>query len=140
MNGRLMGSLKILIAVMAVSGLAHYYLKHFTKTDDPFAVVNHPLEPVMQKIHILAAPLFLFAMGAMARSHILDNGRRRENGRRLRKSGVIAMIVLPFMVLSGYALQVIPDAALLDDLALVHLAVGLAFVAVFSGHWLSGRR
>ena len=40
-----------------VTGVVYLWMKYFLVSDDPFAVVNHPLQPVVLKLHIVVAPL-----------------------------------------------------------------------------------
>ena len=38
----------------AVSGITYFAMKHFLEPSDPWAVINHPLEPWALKAHILS--------------------------------------------------------------------------------------
>jgi len=94
------------IATLAVgiSGVVYLIMKYFMTTDDPFAVVNHPLQPVMFDIHLFAAPLLVFVFGLMFESHIQ---RKLRAGNPLnRKSGLIAAVTFGIMTLSGYVFQI----------------------------------
>jgi hypothetical protein len=93
------------IATLAVgiTGIVYLIMKYFMKTDDPFAIVNHPLQPLMLDIHLLAAPLLVFLFGLMFESHI--QRKLRAGNRMNRKSGLIAAITFGVMTLSGYVLQ-----------------------------------
>ena len=45
-------------------GLVYAWMRYFVRPDDPFAVVNHPWQPDVQHLHVLAAPLLV--SGAVA--------------------------------------------------------------------------
>ena len=52
------------------TGLALYVMKEWMSSTDPFAVVHHPLQPWMLRIHLVAVPMLVFAFGMIAREHI----------------------------------------------------------------------
>ena len=54
----------------AASGITYFVMKRFFESSDPWAVINHPLEPWALKLHILSAPLMLFAVGLISTQHI----------------------------------------------------------------------
>ncbi len=51
------------------TGLAYAWMRYLMHPADPFAVVNHPLQPFVQHLHILVAPLLVFAAGVMWHQH-----------------------------------------------------------------------
>ncbi|HEV8432804.1 MAG TPA: hypothetical protein VGR95_05275, partial [Thermoanaerobaculia bacterium] len=94
-------TLQIAVALTAITGVVFaflkYGLKYAMKSDDPFAVVNHPLQPWMLSAHVVVAPLAVFAFGWIFGNHILP---AFANGSRKRPSGVSAMWMLAPMVVS----------------------------------------
>lgn len=130
-------------AAVALSGLLYFWMKYLLESGDPFALVNHPLQPLMLQIHILASPVLVFALGMLYYSHII--GKLRKGNGANRRSGLAALFAFFPMVLSGYALQMV-TAPLAQNLILaVHLAAGGLFIATYAAHQvislrLSGRR
>ncbi len=69
-------------ALVGLSGVAYAWMKFMLpEPDDPFTLIRHPLQPWALDLHVLAAPLFMLAVGIILREHILarltDPRRRR---------------------------------------------------------------
>jgi len=126
------------IAVLAAggTGLALAWVKHLMTSPDPFSVVNHPWQPYLLSAHVLAVPGLLFAVGLITREHIL--GRYRDaKARRGRRSGIVLAWVLPPMVTSGYAIQVLTSRGTRDWLGWLHLGMGMIFLGFYGFHALT---
>jgi len=95
---------------------------------DPDALVNHPWQPQVQHLHILAAPLLVFASGLIWRRHVWTGWRR--GGPERQRSGVSLALTLIPMVVSGYLIQTAVEDRWRQAWVLVHLAA--------SGLWLAG--
>ncbi len=127
-------------AATAASGIAYFAMKRFLEPSDPWAVINHPLEPWALKAHILSAPLMLFAVGLITTPHIWRSLKSSlPTGRR---SGRIATYVFGPLVLSGYLLQAMTSRLTLEVLAWTHLALGIIVAGAIGVHrgTLHGRR
>jgi hypothetical protein len=124
----------VLTVLLAGSGIVFFVMKYMVTTDDPFAVVNHPLQPVMLDLHLLAAPLLIFLFGLMFESHIQK--KLQSAGRVNRRTGVIAAITFGTMSLSGYALQVSAIETLSRVALILHLASSGVFVLSYAVHQL----
>jgi len=109
--------------VTALSGVVYIYMKRFMETDDPWAVINHPLEPWLLKLHVLSAPAMLFAFGLIATNHIWRS--LKSNIPTGRKSGVLATYTFFPLVLTGYLIQVVIDELSLEILSWSHLGLGI---------------
>ena len=109
------------------TGLAYFALKHATTSDDPFAVVNHPLQPMAQHLHVLAAPLLVFAAG-LATSHALS---RLSTARR---TGLLMLGGFVPMAASGYLLQVAVEPAWRAAWMWIHLVSGAAWAVGYVVH------
>ena len=109
--------------VTAVSGVTYIYMKRFMTTDDPWAVINHPLEPWALKVHIIFAPAMLFAVGLIATNHIWRS--LKSNLPTGRKSGVWATFTFFPLVLTGYLIQIVINELSLEVLSWSHLGLGL---------------
>ena len=60
-----------------LTGIGFFWTKYLVEAPEPWAVVHHPLEPWLLKLHIVASPVFIFAVGMIATRHILVHLRSR---------------------------------------------------------------
>jgi hypothetical protein len=119
-------------AATLITGLLYLWMKYFLVSDDPFAVGNHPWQPTILKLHILAAPLLTFSVGLVALRHVWRHLRDRV--REGRRSGLLAGVVLGPMILTGYLIQAITHESWLEAMAYSHIALGLAFGIALVAH------
>jgi uncharacterized membrane protein YidH (DUF202 family) len=119
-------SVWITTALVTVTGIALGWMEYLLEPVDPWAVVHHPLQPLVLKLHIVTAPLLVFAIGMIAIRHVWRHFR--SGTPRGRVSGVTAALSAVPMVVSGYLVQVITDAGWLLAVALGHLALGVLYV------------
>ena len=120
------------ISLMILSGSAYFVIKYWIVNADPFSVVNHPLEPVALKTHILAGPFLIFIFGLLFRSHVRDMFKRRSES--ARTGGLLTAILFVLTVSSGYLLQTVTAQAFHEVLVYVHVLGGLCFGLVFGIH------
>jgi hypothetical protein len=122
--------------VLALTGGVYFSMKYVLRTDDPFAVVNHPWQPVMLTGHVLAAPFGMVLFGIVFRSHILNKlASRNGPGRR---SGWTALVSFTAMAVSGYLLQVMAHPTPRRAVMVVHVVTSVIFVVGYSTHLLTG--
>ena len=131
-------SFHILTVVVSITGIVFFVMKYMMATDDPFALINPPLQPAMIDIHILAAPFLILVLGIIYSSHITEKlGTTVKTNRR---SGLAMLLSFLPMILSGYLLQVSTSALFSKLTLVVHVVSGLAFAATYVGHqWVSIR-
>ncbi len=86
------------------TGLVYGYMRYFAEPKDPFTVVNHPLQPDVQHVHILFAPILVFACGWIWQNHAWK--RVRSGFKQHRRSGWMLILTLLPMVFSGYLVQI----------------------------------
>lgn len=85
------------------TGMVYAWMRYVHSPTDEFAVVNHPLQPLVQHAHIWVAPLLVFAMGHVWVRHAWTYWRSvQKEGRR---SGSTLLLMAAPMVLSGYFIQ-----------------------------------
>lgn len=118
--------------LIAATGIGYFWTKYLTVSADPFSIINHPLQPVFLKLHILVAPLFLLALGLVAGRHIWTHFR--SGIRWSRRSGVSAALVIGPMILTGYLIQVIIGEGWLRAMALSHIAFGILYLGAIGLH------
>ena len=125
-------SLHLTTLVVAVTGLAYLWMKYFIDNQDPFAVVNHPWEPAMLQLHVLAAPAFILVFGIVLNSHVI----RKLGIAKLpnRRSGLVSFGLFAVMVVSGYLLQVMASDAALRTLVWLHAGSGALFSVTYLVH------
>lgn len=110
------------------TGLVYAWMVFLVKPADPYAVVNHPLQPATQHLHILVAPLLVFTAGLVWRRHVWSQYRRGIGERR--QSGLSMIVLLVPMIASGYLIQTAVDDGWRRTWVWVHL--------IASGLWLLG--
>ncbi|MCI0444902.1 hypothetical protein L0244_20745 [bacterium] len=120
--------------VLTVTGAVYACMHYLMKPVDPFSVINHPLEPYMLDIHIIAAPVLVVAIGIILHSHILF---KIEGGSRAaRKSGIILIPLFLVMAASGYVLQ-ITSGSINRIFFWLHLSSGSLWALVYAAHHLA---
>ena len=126
--------------VTAATGILLLWMKYFMEPVHQWSVINHPWEPLVLKLHILSAPLLVFALGLIALQHVWEHIRERAS--RGRRSGFTVAFTAAAMVVTGYLIQVVTQEGWLRVIALGHIGVGLVYVAWLSVHqvlvWRSG--
>jgi len=123
------------VLCVGVSGLAYGWLLYFGETEDEFGPVQHPWTPDLQLLHVLTAPLFVFALGLIWRYHVVQKLRSGAPQRR-RTGVVVASQSLP-MIATGYALQVCVDEGWRTLWTWSHVATSLVFCVGFGAHLLA---
>lgn len=122
MNGFEKWSVWVTSILAGITGVGYFWTKYLAQSDDPFSVVNHPLEPWLLKAHIVLSPFLLFAVGSIFVRHVWKHVRLGVVlGRRSGLTG--ALVFLP-MVLSGYLIQSVTNPGRLATLAVSHIGLG----------------
>lgn len=120
-----------LVALVTLTGVLYFWMKYMIENDDPFALVNHPMQPWMLDAHVLAAPAFLVLFGIIFNSHIgAKLGRRIPN----RRSGLLALATVVVMTGSGYLLQVVTGERARQVTLVAHIVSGCVFALAYVVH------
>lgn len=131
-------SVWITTALTAATGIGYFWTKYLLEPSNPFAVINHPLQPVFLKAHILVSPLLLLALGMISLRHVWQHFR--SGIRWSRRSGLTtAASVLP-MVLTGYLIQTFTAAGWVRAMALSHIGFGTLYLVGIGLHQASVRK
>jgi hypothetical protein len=117
----------------ACTGLIYWWMDWALQPLDEWAVINHPLQPLVLKLHILVAPVLVFAVGLIAVEHIWRH--MKSAVQRGRLSGLVTVAVLAPMVLTGYLIQTVTHPGWLSVLAWSHIGTGLFFSLGLVWHW-----
>ncbi len=119
-------------ALVSASGVFLAVLKYFLAGSDPDSRVGHPWQPAVTAVHVLVAPVAVFVLGLLWRSHALS---RLKNGElEGRSSGTTLTVIGLPLVLSGYVVQVLTGAAARKWTGWFHAAIGLIFALAFALH------
>ena len=124
--------------VVAATGFAYFYMKYVLVTDDPFAIINHPWQPAMLSIHLVAAALFVAFFGMLFRSHSF--GKIRSALPANRRTGWTSLLGFAAMALSGYFIQVASSPVLITAWIWIHVAASTLFVVAYGVHLFNGWR
>lgn len=117
--------------LVGATGLLYAWLRYVAEPPDPFAVAHPWLAPV-QHAHVWTAPLLVFAVGAIWRSHALAGVRLGAPARRA--SGLALVAGFAPMAASGYLLQTAVDAGWRKTWLIVHLATSAAWLVATVAH------
>ncbi len=120
------------------TGLVYAWMLYFMSPVDEFSVVNHRLQPEVQHAHIWLAPLLVFGIGLIWRSHIWKHysGGRAQR----RRSGLTLLVVFAPMIVSGYLIQTAVGDTWRSIWIGVHLASSGLFLLGYAVHrWAASR-
>jgi len=118
-------------ALVGVTGAVYAVMRYFMTPADEWAVVNHPWQPHVQHLHVLVAPLMVFAVGLIWSRHVSS---RLRNGREGRGTGLGLLVAFVPMVVSGYLIQVAVEPSWRSAWIGVHLASSALWLVVFVAH------
>lgn len=129
--------LHLSIALTALTGAVFAWMKYWMKSDDPFAVANHPMQPHMLSAHVIVAPAMTFVLGWTFANHIWPRFVIGDPRRRL--TGLSAAILIVPMIASGYLLQISTSDSIRHAMAVAHWITSGVFVIGYVAHLLSKR-
>jgi hypothetical protein len=118
--------------LVGASGLVYGWMRYLCTPADEFAVVNHPAQPTWQALHLLTAPLLVFATGLLWRDHVWK--RVRSGFPRSRPTGLALFALFFPMALSGAVIQVAEAETLRTAAIVVHAATGTLWCLVYAVH------
>ena len=122
----------LLALSVAVTGFAYGWMKYVIETDDPFAVVNHPWQGLVLATHVIVSPALILMFGILLNSHILK--KLGLGTAPNRTSGLVSFVTFFGMTATGYLLQVVTNALLMQILVVVHIISGGVFSLVYVAH------
>lgn len=127
-------SLHLAALLAGATGLLYGWLRYFGQVRGDFGTEPSRFQPLVQHLHVLAAPLLLFALGMVVRGHFFPKLRGgRPEGRR---TGLLLALLLAPMVLGGYGVQVAADESWRLALAWIHGVSSLLFLLGYGAHLL----
>lgn len=132
------GLLQASAILVAVTGFLYLGMKYGLQPAQPWDAVNHPLQPLILKVHILSAPFLVFAIGLIATRHIWRH--YRENVAKGRRSGITTVLFTGPMVVTGYLIQAVTHVGWLQAIAMGHIAFSIVFTGGLLVHEIVVRR
>ena len=120
------------------TGLVYAWMVYFVRPTDPYAVVNHPWQPHVQHLHVLVAPLLVFAAGLIWKRHIWA-GVTAKN-RPSRRTGLTLALSFVPMVASGYLLQTAVEPGWRKAWVIVHLTASALWLLGYLAHGIQAWR
>ena len=125
-------------SAVAVSGAVYGAMKYLMTSEDPYAVIHHPLQPFFLKAHVLCAPVLVFAVGMVYTRHVI---RQWKSGRPFgRTSGIGIVATLVPMIFSGYALQTLTSDRWMYRVAMLHVLMSAVYLAGLVVHAIGSWR
>lgn len=123
--------------LVGVTGAVYAWMRYFATPTDEFAVVNHPWQPTFQHLHVLTAPMLVFAAGLIFHRHVF--ARIRSGFRARRPTGLLLALLLLPMIASGYLLQTSSGDPWRSIWIGVHLVTSVLWIVGTAIHLLSPR-
>ncbi len=125
------------IAAVALSGVAYGVMKYFMAGSDPDSRAGHPWQQPMLKVHVLAAPLLVFALGLVFSGHALARLRSGEDPGRASGAGLLALAAP--LVLTGPLIQLLTGDAARRGTGWIHAGLGVVYTLAYVAHLLKRR-
>jgi hypothetical protein len=123
--------------LVGLSGIAYGVMKYFLAGADPDSRVGHPWQQPMLKVHVLTAPLLIFALGLVFSVHALQRLKSGEDTGRW--SGVGLLALASPLVLTGPLIQILTGDAARQWTGWIHAVLGVAYVLAYAAHLLKKR-
>jgi hypothetical protein len=125
-------SVHVSTILVAGTGVVYAAMRYLMAPTDPFAVVNHPLQPTVQHLHVLVAPLLVFGAGLVWRDHVWKH--YKQGVETSRRSGIAMLLTIVPMVVSGYLIQTTVTEGWRTAWIAVHLSTSGIWLLGYLGH------
>ncbi len=119
-------------ALVGGTGVVYGWMRYIAEPEDEFSIVNHPWQPDVQHLHVLTAPLLVFAAGWIWTAHVARHWR--AGTRRGRRTGLTLVAMLLPMIASGYLLQTATSEAWRAAWIWVHGATSVLWLLCAAAH------
>lgn len=119
------------------TGLVYAWMRYLLKPVEEFAVVNHPWQPDVQHLHVLAAPLLVLGFGQLMHQHAWLAWR--AGARHGKRSGLTMLATGLPMIFSGYLIQVATEESWRTIWVFMHVATSLLWLAGYGIHLIRHR-
>ncbi|RME93194.1 MAG: hypothetical protein D6767_01520, partial [Candidatus Hydrogenedentota bacterium] len=89
-----------------ITGVALTYIHYFLSPISEFSILKHPFEQVYLKAHLIFSIMVTFVLGSIVATHAFPKWNYKQKG---IKTGKTITIHIPFVIFSGFMLQIISD-------------------------------
>ena len=124
-------------AFAGLSGIAYGVMKYFLTGSDPDSRVGHPWQQPMLKLHALAAPFLVFALGLVFSGHALARLKGGVDPGRASGAGLLGLAVP--LILTGALIQVLTGDVARQWTGWIHAALGAVYILAYAAHMLKKR-
>jgi hypothetical protein len=121
-------------AVVGLSGVLYGVMKYFMTGSDPDSRAGPAWQQPMLKLHVLTAPLLVFALGLVFSGHALVRLKAGENPGRTSGSGLL-WLAAP-LVLTGPLIQVLTGEVARHLSGRSHAVLGTIYILAYAAHLL----
>jgi hypothetical protein len=121
--------------LVAGSGIVWAVMLYALTPEDEWTVLHHPWQDETQALHVLSAPLLIFAVAAIWKRHAWQ--RIRTGFAVRRKTGIVLAASFFPMLASAYLLQVTGDESWRTIWLVIHLASSAIWILAFGAHLIS---
>lgn len=121
--------------LVSATGLVYAWMRYVAVPRDEFAVVNHPLQPAVQHLHVLVAPALVIMIGVFWQSHAMNHWK--HGVREGRYSGIGQLMIALPMIFSAYLLQTATSDGWRLTWIWVHVATSVIWVAGYIIHYIA---
>lgn len=122
------------ILAVGLSGLAYGVMKYFLHGSDPDSRVGHFWQQPTLKIHVLTAPLLVFALGLLFSAHALARLKAGESPGRMSGAGLLGLAAP--LILTGSLVQVLTGNAARQWTGWIHAGLGAVYLLGTLAHLL----
>ncbi len=124
------------VTTSLVSGLSFFYLNSWVLVEGDFGPEKHPWQFNVLRVHGMSAFFMLALGGSIVSNHAVIAWKTL----RSRRLGILLLVMLGTMVVSGYSLYYMSSDVLRPWVAYLHLGTGTTFGVVLVNHIVRGRR
>jgi len=121
--------------LVAGSGLVWAVMLYALAPADEWSVLHHPWQDEAQALHVLSAPLLIFAVAAIWKRHAWQ--RIRTGFLARRKTGLVLATSFFPMLASAYLLQVTAEESWRTVWLSIHLVSSAVWILAFLAHLIS---
>ena len=119
---------------VGLSGVAYGVMKYFMAGSDPDSRAGHAWQQPMLKLHVLAAPFLVFALGLVFSGHALARLKGGTDAGRASGSGLLGLAAP--MILAGALVQVLTGDAARQWTGWIHAGLGVVYLLAYAAHFL----
>jgi hypothetical protein len=123
-----------LIVILFVSGAVWAWIQHQDNSGQLSQGLRQ-LKPLLLAVHGLSVVPFVFVLGMLFINHV----RRAWAAGHNRKNGLLVIVLMAFLSLSGYVLYYLGNEEWREAASRIHLWLGIAMPLLLLWHIRSGR-